>query len=308
MGKERSTEETTITRHPDRLWIERNSGRNDLEACLIMIRGPDVGRRIVLNRDEMVLGRSKSADAQIEESAVSRKHAIIRRRDSAFIIEDQNSKNGTFVNMKKTMVCVLRDQDLIGIGNTVFKFIADNSIERAYHEALHKQAILDPMLKIHNKKFFLEYLEQKCSGNPTSPPRFAIILFDIDHFKRINDSYGHQAGDQVLQHVAVTVKTHLRNTDIFSRYGGEEFAVALPDSNAQQAGITAEKLRRTVEDTVIEHDQREIKVTISLGVASFVPADAITGSPRDLIDCADTALYEAKNAGRNRVVVYPGDG
>jgi diguanylate cyclase (GGDEF)-like protein len=302
MGNEISMDETT--RQSTMPWFKRKSGQNVLEACLIMIRGPEVGKRIVLNKNELVLGRSKSADARIDESAVSRKHAVIRRRESVFIIEDQNSKNGTFVNMERKMLCVLRDQDLITIGNTVFKFIANNSMELAYHEELHKLAILDPMLQIHNKKFFLEYLEQKCHCSRLFPAKFAIILFDIDHFKRINDTYGHQTGDQVLLHVTNTVKTHLRNSDIFARYGGEEFAIALPENDAEQAGFTAEKLRRAVETTAIVHGQEEIKVTISLGTASFGPAEAATGSSRDLIDRADTALYEAKNTGRNRVVVY----
>lgn len=300
MGKERSTEEITITRHLDRQWIERKNGRNDLEACLIVIRGPDLGRRIVLNKDEIVLGRSKSADAQIDESVVSRKHAVIRRRDSAFIIEDQDSKNGTFVNMERTMLCVLRDQDLISIGNTVFKFIADNSLELAYHEALHRQAILDPMLKIHNKKFFLEYLEQKCSGNPTSPPRFAIILFDIDHFKRINDTYGHPAGDLVLSEVAQLSMRSLRTEDVFARFGGEEFAVILRGITLAGARKLGERLRIAIESTPFAAKDERIHVTLSAGCASV--ACCGVPSPEEIVRIADRRLYLAKEQGRNRVV------
>lgn len=306
MGNETSPDETT--RPCATQWSERKTGRNELVACLIMIRGPHVGKRIVLNKDEMVIGRSKSADAQIDESSVSRKHAVIRKRGSEFIIEDQNSKNGTLVNMEKQMLCVLRDQDLITFGNTLFKFIANNSLELAYHEELHKLAMLDPVLQILNKKFFLDYLEQKCSYSQLFPTKFAIILFDIDHFKRINDTYGHQTGDLVLLHVANTVKTHLRNSDIFSRYGGEEFAIVLPDSDAEQAEFTAEKLRYAVETAAIVQDEEEIKVTISLGAASFGPAEAATCSSRNLIERADSALYQAKNAGRNRTVVFRGRG
>lgn len=218
MVKKTPKEETTIP--PGTPWFHWKYGENGLEACLIMIRGPQVGRRVVLDKDEIVLGRSKNADVQIEESCVSRQHAVIKREASTFIIIDQNSTNGTFVNSERRVTCVLRDQDLITIGNTIFKFIAKNSPELHYHEELHKQASLDPVLQIHNKRFFLEYLEQKCHRSLLLPTKLAIILFDIDHFKRINDTYGHQTGDQVLLHVANIVKSRLRNSDIFSRYGG----------------------------------------------------------------------------------------
>jgi diguanylate cyclase (GGDEF)-like protein len=306
MVKKTPKEETT--RPPGTPWIHGKYGENGLEACLIMIRGPQVGRRVVLDKDEIILGRSKSADVQIDESCISRRHAVIKRQASNFIIMDQNSTNGTFVNTERRVACVLRDQDLIMIGNTVFKFIANDSPELPYHEELHKLASLDPALQIHNKRFFLEYLEQKCHRSQLLPTRLAIILFDIDHFKHINDTYGHQAGDQVLLHVANIVKSRLRNSDIFSRYGGEEFAVALPDSDAEQAGMTAEKLRRVVEAAAIIYDEDEIRVTISLGAASFEPAEAAIRSSRDLIERADSALYQAKKAGRNRAVVYRGPG
>jgi two-component system cell cycle response regulator len=303
---ELSTEEDDKTRESSKARLARRDRQNNSQACLIVIHGAHLGKRIALDKDEVMLGRAKNADIQIHDNFVSRKHAVIRKRrqDLAFVIEDQNSTNGTFINMERQAKSVLYDQDLISIGETTFKFIADDSLELAYHEELHKLANLDPMLQIHNKKFFLEYLEQKYYYSQLSQTQFSLVLFDVDHFKRVNDTYGHQTGDRVLQHIAATVKANLRSSDIFSRYGGEEFSVVLPESDADQARFTAEKLRRVIETTGIRHHEAEISVTISLGVASFRPVDAAVHSCRELIEQADNALYRAKKTGRNRVVVY----
>lgn len=306
---ELSTEEDDKTRESSKARLARRDRQNNAQACLIVIHGSNLGKRIALDKDEVILGRAKDADIQIHDNFVSRKHAAIkkRRQDLAFVIEDQNSTNGTFINMERQTKSVLYDQDLISIGETTFKFIADDSLELAYHEELHKLANLDPMLQIHNKKFFLEYLEQKYYYSQLSQAQFSLVLFDVDHFKRVNDTYGHQTGDRVLQHIAATVKANLRGSDIFSRYGGEEFSVVLPESDADQARFTAEKLRRVIETTGIRHHKAEISVTISLGVASFRPIDSTIHSCRELIEQADNALYQAKKMGRNRVVVYQGE-
>jgi two-component system cell cycle response regulator len=306
MDNELSTEEEDTTRASRKARLDRKGQRENSQACLIVIHGKHLGKRIALDKDEVILGRAKDADVQIHEDSVSRKHAVIRRRqqDLAFVIEDRNSTNGTFINMEKQVKSVLYDQDLISIGETTFKFIAGDSLELAYHEELHKLATLDPMLQIYNKKFFLEYLEQKYYYSQLSQTKFSLVLFDADHFKRINDTYGHQAGDRVLQHIAATVKANLRASDIFSRYGGEEFSIVLPESDAGQARITAEKLRRVIESTGIRHHKTDINITISLGVASFRPGESAIRSCRELIEHADSALYQAKEMGRNRVVVY----
>jgi two-component system cell cycle response regulator len=306
MDHELSTEEEDTTRASSKARLDRKGQRENSQACLIVIHGKHLGKRIALDKDEVILGRAKDADVQIHEDSVSRKHAVIRRRqqDLAFVIEDRNSTNGTFINMEKQAKSVLYDQDLISIGETTFKFIAGDSLELAYHEELHKLATLDPMLQIYNKKFFLEYLEQKYYYSQLSQTKFSLVLFDADHFKRINDTYGHQAGDRVLQHIAATVKANLRASDIFSRYGGEEFSIVLPESDAGQARITAEKLRRVIESTGIRHHEADINITISLGVASFRPGESTIRSCRELIEHADSALYQAKEMGRNRVVVY----
>lgn len=285
---------------------ERRRPPRHSEACLIVIQGANVGRRTILDKEALVIGRAKDANIPIDEAAVSRRHAIIRKREQVFFIEDQNSKNGTFVNGEKCREAALQDQDLIEIGDTLFKFIAGNSLELAYHEELHKLATLDPMLGILNKRSFLDYLEQKCARAHISGVEFALVLFDIDHFKRVNDTYGHGAGDQVLREVARTVAANLRGGDLFGRYGGEEFAILLPETDAEQAMRVAEKLRLAVEAVAVVQDPNPtpIQVTISLGIARFDPDETPPVPPRLLLDRADNALYQAKRSGRNRALTH----
>jgi len=272
------------------------------EAYLIALQGKNVGKRTLLDRDEILIGRAGDVTIPLDEASVSRHHAIIRKYDQKFIIEDQNSKNGTYVNGKKCGETMLKDQDVIGIGRTIFKFIAGDSLEHPYHDKLHRLALLDPMLGILNKRSFMEYLDQTHKCACSDGKAFALVLFDIDHFKRVNDTYGHAIGDQVLNEVALTVKANLRMEDLFGRMGGEEFAVLLPQANAAQAKLVAEKLRRAIETLCIAHHGNRIAITASLGIAWFDPGNS-TGSCQ-LLEMADGALYRAKQAGRNRVIAY----
>ena len=131
---------------------------------------------------------------------------------------------------------------------------------------------------------------------------FSVILFDIDHFKKINDTYGHQAGDFVLTELAATVKDMIRQADIFGRYGGEEFLVCLPETKVEKALYSAERLRKAVEEKEFIYDGKRIPVTISIGVASFrqTPEDKVSRFIKD----ADEALYFSKEHGRNCVTLH----
>ena len=284
--------------------IERRH-RSDSNAYLLVIQGARIGRRIALTEQQpIMLGRAEDADAQVNEVSVSRTHAIIRKQEEGFLIEDQNSKNGTFVNGERCKSRELKDQDLIAIGGTIFKFLANDSLELDYHEELHRLASLDPMLQIFNRRVFVERLEERLKRSLVSQMLFSVLLFDIDHFKRINDTYGHQAGDVVLQRVADVVGLKLRGSDLLSRYGGEEFAAILPNTDLEEARMVAEKLRQTVESLSLELEETPVRITISLGVAAFDPAEEPSPSSHDLISRADSALYRAKQGGRNRTVAH----
>ncbi|MGW8192728.1 MAG: GGDEF domain-containing protein [Desulforhopalus sp.] len=172
-------------------------------------------------------------------------------------------------------------------------------------EELKIFANTDPLTQVYNRRRFLEYLEDEISRFIRYNRPASLLMFDIDHFKNVNDTHGHQAGDMVLREVARTCKDILRDTDIIGRYGGEEFVVFLLETDKHHALQVAEKLRQTVEKLVIHQNGEAISVTISIGIALFEITNDLN---RDvLINRADKALYEAKDSGRNRIVCYQTD-
>ena len=160
-------------------------------------------------------------------------------------------------------------------------------------------ATLDALTNLNNRRQFEVRLKQEIATTKRQKNPLCAMMIDIDFFKKVNDTYGHASGDAVLRTVASIIKEHLRESDIPSRYGGEEFAVLLPYTHIEEAKIVGERLRKAVEETPIPIDKKNINVTISMGLAEFSPQE--TGE--ELFKRADSALYEAKEGGRNRVCV-----
>ncbi|MHB8821936.1 MAG: GGDEF domain-containing protein, partial [Pseudomonadaceae bacterium] len=152
-----------------------------------------------------------------------------------------------------------------------------------------------------NRGHWEEILRQDYARHRRHESQSALVMFDIDHFKSINDTYGHQAGDAVIQQVAELIRETMRDCDVAGRYGGEEFVVLLRDTDKQGAFTFAERLRRVVEAHEVQHDGRPIRFTISLGIADL--SQPSTGHAQ-LIEWADSALYASKSAGRNCVTLH----
>jgi len=130
-------------------------------------------------------------------------------------------------------------------------------------------------------------------------------MIDIDHFKNVNDTYGHMVGDEVIRHISALIREHVRETDISGRYGGEEFTILLADTSLKNSYVFAERLRREVEAAVVKYNDIEVKYTISLGVAEIDPS---IKNHEAWIECADAALYHSKENGRNKVSLHPKQG
>ena len=270
------------------------------EACLVVIYGPDLGRRIALQRGAAIeIGRQPTCDFPIDQESVSRRHARIVWTSQHWHVVDLGSTNGTYVNDELVTDRVLRDGDQIKIGRSILKFLESGSVETSYHEEIYRLMTFDGLTAIHNKRFFHETLERELSRSKRYLRQLSLIVFDIDLFKSVNDTYGHIAGDAVLRQLAACVRGHLRREDIFARVGGEEFAVILPEIPMPEACAVAEKIRRIVEQNVFVFDTVSIPITVSLGVATFATESEET--PEALFARADGRLYQAKTAGRNRV-------
>ena len=271
----------------------------NLAAALVVIYGAELGRKHDLSKQETVIGRSSASDIPVDQESISRSHARISNTTRGVFIEDLESTNGTFVNDEPVEgQKALYNGDLVKIGRTIFKFIAGGNIEAAYHDEIYRLTTMDGLTQIYNRRFFEEALEREVSRSRRYERSLALVIFDVDHFKQVNDKHGHLAGDHVLKQLASTLGTKLRREDVFARYGGEEFGLLLPELELAGAVKLAEKARKVVEKHRFEFDKKLIPVTVALGVA-VLTAEHRDGT--DLKRAADEKLYAAKAAGRNRV-------
>ena len=277
-------------------------------ACLILIRGTPQGHRFFITGDQMTIGRDPAADITITDPSISRKHARVTRIDGAVTLEDLGSSNGTSVNGKKIepgMVTTLSKEDLIKLGNSIVKYLPAGEIEIIFYGNLNQAANTDPMTKCFNKGYFVEAIEAEVKRAKALSTPLSLVFFDLDHFKKVNDTYGHEGGDFVLKEFANLVRGLgvIQQKDIFARYGGEEFCLLMPSTTLEDAAKTADHLRGKIQAHAFQYDGKRIPVTSSLGV-SELRSDMDSAS--DLIKSADRALYESKENGRNRVTVSRG--
>lgn len=271
-------------------------------ASLVYIypKSPLLGRRYVLG-PHATIGRTTDSLIVNPDASVSRTHARVERRDGNYYVIDTGSTNGTFVNNARTMDGPLRDGDYLRFGNCIYRFLAGGNPESDYHEEIYRLMVLDPLTGVHNRRYLDEFLDRELARAARYQRPLALVLFDADHFKGVNDKYGHLAGDLTLKELAYQVRALVRRDELLARYGGEEFAVVLPESSADQARAFGERLRRAVEAHTFGFEGREYHVTVSVGVAVADGPDP--GPVEELIQRADNRLYQAKRNGRNRVEV-----
>ncbi|MDD9939551.1 MAG: GGDEF domain-containing protein [Myxococcales bacterium] len=270
-------------------------------AQLVVLAGPNVGEMYSLEGTH-TMGRGRNADLRIRGDGVSRQHLRFVVNGEEVRLEDLGSTNGSFVNGERADTVTLRDGDKIQIGSaTILKFTYQDKMEEDFQRQMYESASRDGLTGIYNKRFFQERLANEVAFAVRHQSSLSLLLFDIDHFKRINDCHGHPAGDYVLASLADIVVPVIRGEDLFARYGGEEFALLTRGIDAESAAALAERIRRAIEGFPFVHEGQELKVTTSVGVVTM-PREDISGGD-DLIAAADKALYEAKHSGRNRVVV-----
>ena len=268
--------------------------------CLVQMTGPSIGKRYPLGAGPFTIGREEGNTVRLDVDSVSRRHAQIFERDGAYFVADLGSTNGTCVNEGEVREGTpLRSGDQLRVGRVIFKFLSGDDVESQYHEAIYTLAITDGLTRIHNKRYLLEFLEREMGRCHRYGRPLSLLLFDVDHFKRINDTHGHLAGDFVLRELAAIMRPLVRAEQCLARYGGEEFALVTPEVAVESARVLAEKSRRVVEQHPFAFEEKQIPVTISVGVAEM---SAEVTEPEHFLKIADEKLYAAKKAGRNRVV------
>ena len=273
---------------------------SEVKANFVVLAGQDIGRKYPINRSELTIGRAENSDIFVDDVDVSRNHAHVEVKGEVIYISDLGSTNGTLVNGKPIVRHPLMDGDRVQLGNlTILKFNFLDSIEDTFNEQLYNSANKDFLTQIYNKKYFLDRLKMEFSYSRRHESPLSLIVLDIDYFKRINDTYGHVAGDHVLKELAAQISAIKRQEDLFARFGGEEFVLLLRDAPKETAIQIADKLRSRIEETEFLADEQKIPVTVSLGVATFFSNNY--KNHETFFRAADSYLYRAKKEGRNRV-------
>ncbi len=271
----------------------------DKPAALLAIGG-DLNGTLFDIKPLTTIGRNADNTIILEFNGISRKHIKITEDDNdSHIIEDMGSKNGTFINNQKiNKKKLLNKGDIIKLGSITLKYLPKGDTERLTYEKLNMDANTDKHTGCFNKIYFLNELDRevkksKITGNPLS-----LIIFDLDHFKSINDNHGHATGDYVIKTTAEIIrKNSLRENDIFARYGGEEFVILLPKTTIKQAFEIAERMRIVIEKNNFTYEKNNINVTISIGISDYRQG-VINGE--ELLKRADIAVYKSKDKGRNQ--------
>ena len=270
--------------------------------CLVVIYAKEaglLGKRFVLDSAVVTVGRGADNSVVLEGDSVSRRHAHFERRGAQWYVVDDGSTNGTYVNEDQIPhEQMLQNADRIKVGPTILKYLSGADAEAKYHEEIYRMTIIDGLTQIHNKRYLQEALDREVLRARRHEREMSVLMFDIDFFKRINDQYGHLAGDHVLRELARVVQDRIRREEVFARYGGEEFAILLPETSLEGAVSLAESLRSRVAEHRFVFQSEAIPVTISIGCAMLAPGDRVAS---DLIQRVDEKLYEAKRTGRNRV-------
>ncbi len=295
----RTTSETTIEVTVAREFAQIVRKAPNHQAYLVVIAGARLGQHVLLTDQSIEIGRGSSCAMQLEADSVSRQHARVSWDGTRHVVSDLNSTNGTYVNEHRIREAVLGDADRLQVGHVLLKYLAGSNVELAYHEEIQRLMRYDGLTGVANRTQFNETFANALWKTRNAPFPISLIVMDLDHFKQINDTHGHAAGDAVLRQAAEAAASQMSGGQLFARVGGEEFAVLLPGDGMPVALEVAERVRRAVQAAHVEFDGKTIPVTVSLGVAERAAGSSELAEA--LYERADAQLYAAKSAGRNCV-------
>ncbi|MEL6106002.1 MAG: GGDEF domain-containing protein [Planctomycetota bacterium] len=300
--------------------VSTATGPDTQPGCLLQIHPVAMnGGLIRLSEEEIVVGRDDNCGLPLRDRSASRRHATILHAHTDAYVRDLGSTNGTWVNDIRTGEEPFRlvAGDRVRFGTHVFKYLSANDIETQYHAAAYAMMTRDGSTGTLNKQSLFDHFDREISRALHRQRALSLILLDVDYFKSVNDRYGHLAGDEVLRELCAQIHDQISDEVLFARFGGEEFAILLPEEVGESAAEVAEGIRRTIEETEFNTCGGSIRVTVSLGVVEMAEVmHLIEGEDTrrrrserfrnelrsEMLECCDQRLYRAKTAGRNRVV------
>jgi diguanylate cyclase (GGDEF)-like protein len=264
----------------------------DLRPALVFLSGDLIAVPIPLEREEVILGRALEADVRVNDTKVSRRHAKINKvvnpetNELEFVLTDFGSKNGTLVNGQKVSKEVLQNGDKITLGEHLLRFDLLDEIDREYQRQIHRLISHDDLTGLLSSRSFFSELKREAARAKSEDRPFCVLMMDVDHFKNVNDTYGHLTGSKTLEEIGGAIIGIMRSGDAAARFGGEEFAAFLLDAEVPQAIIAAERIRSVIESqefSVVRTGKPVAThhVTISVGISAF-PFDS--SDPIELVE------------------------
>lgn len=268
---------------------------------LLVLSGNSMGRTFRIEGASCVIGRSAECQFPLDDEGISRKHAkVVVLPEGVTLVKDLGSTNGTFVNERRIDAHPLEDGDRIRLGSeTTLRYGLEDELEVNVRQHLFVAATRDALTGLHNKRSFAEQALRAIALSRRHKQPLSFVLFDIDHFKQVNDTHGHSIGDEILQGVARRVSETVRLEDTVARVGGEEFIVVLPSIGGDHGILAAKRVRAVIAEHPFSTSKGPLAVTVSLGVSQFDPDKHQTAE--DVVADADAQLYQAKRGGRNCV-------
>ncbi len=274
------------------------------QPALVLLSGLEAGRSFRLRIGRNRLGRNEDFDVVLDDDSVSRAHCeIVVAPDGGALVRDLGSTNGTMVDEEGIGegVRMMADGELIRLSaSVVLKYTWQDEVEEAVQRNLYNAAVRDGLTGVFNKRYLMERFEQEFAWATRNGRPLALVIFDLDHFKRVNDTFGHDAGDAVLREVAGRAGVAIRREDVLARYGGEEFVLLMRETDLYLAMDVSERIRKALRRNPVEAGAASIPITASIGIATS--RDRGVETTNDLFQIADRRLYVAKQTGRDRLV------
>ena len=280
MSLRRKTVVTVISKIGDR--------KPKADACLVVIYGQNIGQKYLLKPGEILIGRSSQSQIHIDHESVSRRHARLILSESGVVLSDLGSTNGSYVNDEPVSERALGNGDLIKVGRTILKYLSTDNIEAAYYEEIYRLTTVDGLTRCYNARFAKEALVREVSRATRYKRPLSLLVFDVDEFGKMNEEFGHLAGDAVLAQLGKRIGRRIRREDVFARTGGGEFALVAPEIDKEGATLIGERLLRIIGETAFGFDDVQIPVTLSIGYVELAEVN---------VDEAETAVAERPAVG-----------